>query len=64
VVILALSTIILTGLDLLTHHHAEVAFLPHFGLYLLISIFAGFIFIVCARLLTPLLCRKGDYYDR
>lgn len=64
IIFLALATVILLGLDLTTHHHAAISFLPHFGLYLLISIGAGLIFIICARILAPLLCRKEDYYDR
>lgn len=64
VIPLALFSVILLGLDLITHHHAEVAFLPHFGLYLIISVGAGAIFIFCARLVALLLRRKEDYYDR
>lgn len=64
IIILVVLSVMLLGLDLVTHHHAEVEFLPHFGLYLLISIGAGLMFIAGARALAPLLCRKEDYYDR
>ncbi|OEU73059.1 MAG: hypothetical protein BA874_10030 [Desulfuromonadales bacterium C00003068] len=64
IVTLALLTLILVALDLMVHHHAEVSFLPHFGLYHLISLGSGIIFIALARTLVPLLSRKEDYYDR
>jgi len=64
VIALALFTLILLGLDITTHHHAKVAFLPHFGLYLLVSVGAVLVFIVAARILAPFLSRKEDYYDR
>lgn len=60
---LALLTLILAAVDLVTNHHVEVAFLPHFGLYLLISLGTGLVFIALARVLAPLLRRKEDYYD-
>ena len=61
---LALLTVILAALDLMVHHHAEVSFLPHFGLYLLIGLGSGIVFSALARTLAPLLSRKEDYYDR
>lgn len=64
IITLALLTLILAAMDLVTHHHTEVTFLPHFGLYLLMSLGAGIFFIALARILVPLLRRKEDYYDR
>lgn len=61
---LTLLTLILAAVDLVTHHHTEVTFLPHFGLYLFISLGTGIIFITLTRTLARLLSRKEDYYER
>lgn len=64
IIVLAILTVGLITLDLLVHHHSATTLLPEFGLFAWISLLGGAALILLAWCLSPLLSRKGDYYER
>jgi hypothetical protein len=64
IIFLALGTLGITLLDLLVHHHRITELLPEFGMFTLLSLGGGIVFIVVALCVLPLISRKGDYYER
>ena len=64
IIFLAFCTLGITMLDVVVHHHRITELLPEFGMFTLLSIGGGIVFIVAALCVLPLISRKGDYYER